>query len=738
MNRTEIKKEHEYLDKVLSLMEEQLAELADKLENKKQDVFEARQDMFKNTTSNIRDFDDVIELSMQNDIVNEKTDDYHMIAEQHKRLLELQITPYYGRVDFRDSNKYESFYIGKYSFFDKNFLQYYIYDWRAPISSLFYDYDIGEASFKTPGGIRRGDINLKRQYEISDGVIEYMNDTEAIAKDEIFAKVLSENTSKNLKVIIASIQKEQNKAIRYMESKVLLIFGPAGSGKTSVGLHRLAYILYHNRAEFSSKNVAVISNNNIFDSYISNIIPELGEEGINQFIFGKMIKPFIPNGYEEINYYEQVNFLMNAHPDDIRIKGIKIKASYDFLLHIEKFLQNIKLELHDLTYGKKIIATKEELENLFANDDGQKSFKEMISRLHYFIESRYKDYFLLRQKAIKKKIENSNQEFLESAQIEGIYKNLLHENIVKEKNKITQINGLDEISLYKIILEDYLKKNKLGNTILEQTLNSLNMKKLYHEDCIAVLCIKALLNKIKTDQSIKHVLIDEAQDYSLLQLFFIKSLFSFSHFTILADTNQALHPYISTNNEEDFIRIFKKDTKNLYLNQSYRSTGPINKLSFSLLEKADDIIYFNREGTTPTYIKTMNKAETILKIIKRYDANKTLIGILVKTKRQAENLYSALKDELDIQLIVEPSDIMQKNIIILPIMLAKGLEFDTVIADIYSDHQNSWYDRNIVYLMCTRALHNLYLLDTQEIPAILLENKLSIKIVDDIEFQYQK
>ncbi|MCK5129089.1 MAG: UvrD-helicase domain-containing protein [Clostridiales bacterium] len=732
MNHSEIAKEHEYLEEVFCLMKKQEADLTEKLSEKEKDIIVSRKEMFENTTSNIRDFDDVVELSMQNEIISEKTNDYGMIAESIKKLSELRISPYYGRVDFKDNtkNEYNSFYIGKYSFYDRDSLEYYIYDWRAPISSLFYDYDIGEASFETPKGLRCGEINLKRQYEIANGVIEYMNDTEAIAKDEVFAKVLSENTSKSLKVIISSIQKEQNIAIRYLKSKVLIIFGPAGSGKTSVGLHRLAYILYHNRKNISSKNVAVISNNDIFDSYISNIIPELGEDGINQFIFSKMIKPFIPKGYEEQNYYEQVNFLMNAHHQDIRIKGIEIKGSYDFLTFIEEFFQNMKLELYDLKFYKKTICNQKELENHFANDTDHISFKEKISRLHYFIETRYKDYFLLNKKRIKKKIENSSQDFLEPAQIESNYQSLMHENIVREKNAIIQRNNLDEISLYITILKKYLHENNLDDALLEQTLDNLHMKKLYHEDCIAVLCIKIMINKIDIDHTIKHVLIDEAQDYSLLQLFFIKNLFFHSNFTILGDTNQALHPFISTQNEEDFTKIFKDNMKKLYLNQSYRSTGPINKLSFGLLEKKNDIIYFNRSGKTPVFMKTKDLSGAVLKILKEYDSSKTLIGILVKTTQQAKSLFVELKDKIDVQLIIDPSDKMQKNIILLPVILAKGLEFDTVIADVNSNHQNSWDDKSILYLMSTRALHNLYLLSTNDLPEILSEHKSNIKIVE--------
>lgn len=732
MNKKEIKKEHKYLEKVLNLMSDQVTELKDKIDNKKADIIESKREMFESAPTSIRDFDDVIELSMQNDYIKEKTDDYQMLLDKLNRLLELQITPYYGRIDYKDINskQYKPFYIGKYSFCDSNLFDYYIYDWRAPISSLFYDYDIGEASFETPNGTRHGNINLKRQYEIASGVIEYMNDTKSIAKDEIFAKVLSENTSKKLKVIISSIQKEQNRAIRYMKSKHLLIFGPAGSGKTSVGLHRLAYILYHDRDKIASKNVAVISNNNIFDSYISNIIPELGEEGINQFIFSSLIKPYIPNGYDEIDYYEQVDYLMNATENDTRIKGIEIKGSYDFLEYIEESFRNMSLSLHDLTYDDEIICTKQELDDLFNNDLSKSSLRELISRINYYIQSQFEDYFLLNKKEIKLKIADKSDDFLSESQIDAIYQNNLNEGIKTSKKLIVESNSLEEISMYLMILENYILEKEYDIKILEQTKHNLKMKMLYHEDCIAVMCIKILLNKINVDSSIKHVLIDEAQDYSLLQLFFIRNLFANSDFTILADTNQAIHPFISTNKKQYFNNIFKDKAKQLCLNRSYRSSGPINKLSFDLLQESDDIEYFNRSGEKPSFLITDKIGDSILEIVQNNNSSKNLIGILVKTKEQAESLYLELKDKLDVQLISKPSDKLEKNIIILPIILAKGLEFDIVIADISND-KYEWYDKNILYLMCTRALHRLYILSSNDLPHMLKDSKPLLKMINE-------
>ena len=734
MKQIEIKKEHDYLKNVLKMIFEQSEELENKIYEKKSDIIKARQDMYENTARAISDFDDVVELSINNSVITEKTDDYHILFEQQRRLGELKITPYFGRVDFKDDKNetYNAFYIGKYSFYDKKALTYYIYDWRAPVSSLFYDYDVGEASFETPSGARKGNINLKRQYEISNGVIHYLNDTEALSKDEVFAKVLSGNTSKNLRVIIASIQKEQNKAIRYLKSRVLFVFGPAGSGKTSVGLHRLAYILYHNRAEISSKNIAVISNNSIFDSYISNIIPELGEDGINQFIFSVMIRPFIPKGYKEIDYYEQVNYLMNAHEKDTRLQGIKIKGSNEFLSFINDYFNDIKLVLSELTFKGEIVCEKEELTHLFSTSGQSKSYKELMSRLFHFIETAYKDYFRLKEKNIKKNIEKTSSNFLEPGQTHSIYQMLLHESIKNAKDEIVKNNNLYEISLYKQILEKYLSDKELNSDILKQTIENLDNKKLYHEDCVAVLCIKVFLNKIDAHSNIKHVLIDEAQDYSLLQLFFIKNLFSNSSFTVLADTNQAIHPFISTQEQESFSEIFKSDTKTLYLNKSYRSTGPINKLSFSLLDSSEDIMYFNRDGIMPSYIKTDDLKDTILEILKRHDSKTSLTGILTKTKQQAEIIYNGLKDNIDVQLIIDPSGQLQKNVIILPVVLAKGLEFDTVIADISTDKRGAWNEANILYLMSTRALHNLYLIGDSDLPEILYGVKSNIKIAAEM------
>lgn len=707
MDNNEINREHKYLEMVLNLLKKQAAVLSDKINELREDVIKIKKDMYENVTNIIRDFDDVIVLNDANRRLNEKEMSFEEAARQHKHKTELIHSPYYGRFDYKDNDDKDikTFYIGKYSLFDNKTFEYYVHDWRAPISSLFYEFDKGNVSFETPKGIRNGIIILKRQYKILDAVIEFMYDSDSIAQDEILGKTLSENTSKNLRIIISSIQKEQNTAIRYLKKDNLMIFGPAGSGKTSVGLHRLAYILYHERDKITSKNIAVISRNNVFNSYISTIIPELGEENINQFILRDLTIPYLPDGYRRKDYYEQANYLLTS-TNDLRIESIRVKSSYGFLEYIKAFINSIEPLFDDLKYNDDIICDKKTLESKFSIKNFY-SLSQLLSSLDYYVDNEYKDYFILNKDKIKQKAYDDNEEFITDGQQESIYQKQFNKSYNEAKMKIIRDNNLNEIYLYRKILEKYVKENDLNKDILNQNDKVFNNRVLFHEDFNAVLCIKMMLGKIDNHNNIKHVLIDEAQDYSPFQLYFIKNLYSDARFTILADTNQAIHPYVSIKNREIFENIFIKNTEQIYLSKSYRSTGEINRLSISLLSDIKDFDYFDRDGEMPKYIKTDDINKSIVKIL--LNKNEDLTGILVKTVQQAVKLYEELKSKIDVQLINSPSDELTKNIIILPIILAKGLEFDTVIIPSFSDF-NNLYEKNIAYLMCTRALHRLYII----------------------------
>ena len=613
-----------------------------------------------------------------------------------------------------------------------------MYDWRAPIASMYYDFDAGRASYETPNGICEGEISKKRQYKITDGKIEYMFDTKTTIRDELLGRVLAENTDKKLKVIISSIQKEQNAAIRSLNSRVLIISGPAGSGKTSVGLHRMAYLLYHDRKKLTSDQIVILSNNNIFNSYISNILPELGEEDATRNVFETLMKQYLPEGYVTYDYYEQVEFLLHANRDEVRAQGIRCKNTERFLDYMKEYFTTYQFEAADLMYRDKVVCEKEKVRKYFSKELGRDNYKVSIERLEDLIQMEYEEYFKRNKEEIKKTIREESEEYLFDSELENCLVKECYRSISEAKKKVLGENAKDEVALYERILHSYCMdgetdgttdhttgdKRESKNAVYEETKRNIENKILYYEDCLALLCIGTFTGRIQPFQMIRHVLIDEAQDYSLLALYFIHYLYKGSSFTIMADVNQAVVSGTTIHDISQFQSIFPEKTTVHALTKSYRSSGPINRLAYKLLGDKQDVSYMEREGEIPKLIETKDFIGTIEGIVHREKETKHSIGILVYEKRQAEELYEGLKQKLDLELIISAEDELRENIVIMPVIYAKGLEFDTVI--VAGDFKKDFYgviEKNLLYLMCTRALHRLYLLSSEEFPGSLSECK---------------
>jgi len=283
-------KEREHLEIILNIIKNQLNELTGEKSVLSMNARAEKERFWDECPHGIHDFDDVIQLNLQNNIIDTVEDLYAENEKKAARLEKMSLSPYFGRIDIMEegNSDVEKIYIGAGSLSDKNH-RLWICDWRAPICSIFYDCDLGTGSYEAQGKCYRVELLLKRQIKVSNGELIYFYDTDSSVRDDVLAKVLSENTSAKLKVIIASIQKEQNAVIRNANAKNLLIYGPAGSGKTSVGLHRLAYLLYHQRERLKTKSVVVLSGNAIFDSYIANILPDLGEDSVSRYIWEQLV-----------------------------------------------------------------------------------------------------------------------------------------------------------------------------------------------------------------------------------------------------------------------------------------------------------------------------------------------------------------------------------------------------------------------------------------------------------------
>lgn len=736
--------EEAYLDKVMKLLNQKKEEYSKRLTEGKQKVIEIRKEMYEETPRGISSWDDVYELNSMDAQERKFVHEYGIDYENWKELLAELDSPYFGRVDFKEDGEdcEELIYIGTYAIKDTKSFRYYVYDWRSPIASLYYDYTLGKAQYEAPMGTFCGEISKKRQYRITNGTMRYWFDTDTNIEDELLARTLSENTDGKLKVIVSSIQKEQNQVIRMPSKEILYVFGPAGSGKTSVGLHRLAYLLYHNRDKLAAKNIVIVANNEIFSSYISNILPNLGEEEPVMGVFYNYIKKYIPDEYETNDLYDMLETIMGTsqsndrEESEIRRQGIQLKSSEYLLANMKQYLASYHLEPIRLYYYEDEIADAAAMEYYIRTDFAENNIKVTIDQVNEYMERAVRKYFDTHQARIQELYYERTGEYVMEDKLEVFcYKERVR-TTEELKRLFLQTNHLDVMELYLSFLTFLVREQKLTEEIYAQTELSVKNKRLHYEDEIIILCLLESLGKIAPDLHILQVVIDEAQDYNIMQMYFLKNLYPKSHFTILADSNQAVEGGFSTRNMNSFDHVFHGNKVICRLTKSYRSTAQINCLANHLLQENEGMEYVERQGEKPQLICTNDYKKSIGEVIVKEQKENHSIGVLVYSSEQAARLYQELKDQFKIQLIADAQEELKEELVILPILYAKGLEFDCVIgAGDFTEDSIRWRNQNTLYLMCTRALHRLYLLSSVGVPKELQQFIDEIEIMEDVPLQ---
>ena len=659
VEREEFEREKNYLNKTVSLVRKKISKLGQELYDDDSKVLEFKKLIWDTHAemdpTEMRNM--MAESDLQVTIMQSK-------GNYLQRLFRVQNKPYFGSIRFKDNEGEEDIYIGITHIEDK--LNYYVHDWRSPICSMFYDFETGPAYYKAPAGIIKGEITRKRQYIIEDAELKNIFDNDLNISDSLLQKVLAEESSDKMKNIVNTIQEEQNKVIRNTEDKNLIVEGIAGSGKTSVALHRIAFLLYR-IPNLTSNNVVVFTPNKVFSEYISNVLPELGEENTYDMTFYDLLCQNI-NEYKDIENF--TDFISRYYKDNISdFNLIKYKQSDEIINDIDDYINNL--------------LTKVKFTNKLEYDD----FIEVdIDELNNMLTYKYKNFPLFeRIKEISKRIASNNYK--------GSIKNA--SSIEKKLKELLNIK-LD----LKVIFNDFYNSNYFKYKHKEK----VNDKYLYYEDACIFLYIKSLLVGFNTNHVIKQIVIDEAQDYNKLQYLIIKKTFKTSNYTILGDTNQTINPYYKYNSLEELTSIFDS-SKYITLTKTYRSTGKIIDYTNKILglshvtsirnDKASDIIFRNNV-TKNDFLTDINNLKNTSKSI----------AIITKNDKEAEDVYNLLKDNTDIVLIDGFSHI-KRDLVVVPSYIAKGLEFDSVI--IYTDIDNKYQekDKYLYYVACTRAQHNL-------------------------------
>lgn len=659
IEREEFERERNYLNKTISLIRKKISKLGQELFDDDSKVLEFKKLIWDTHTemdpNEMRSM--MAESDLQVSIMQSK-------GNYLQRLFRIQNKPYFGSIRFKEegSEEEDNIYIGITHVEDK--LDYYVHDWRSPICSMFYDYETGPASYKSPSGIIKGNIIKKRQYIIEDAELKHIFDNDLNISDSLLQEVLAEESSDKMKNIVNTIQEEQNKVIRNTEDKNLIVEGIAGSGKTSVALHRIAFLLYR-IPNLTSSNVVVFTPNKVFSEYISNVLPELGEDNTYDMTFYDLLCQNI-NEYKDIeNFTDFISRYYKGNVDNYDM--VKYKQSDEIIKDIDSYINNL---LSTIKFNNKL-----EYDNFIEIDT-----EELNNMLNY----KYNRFPLFeRIKEISKRIASNNYE--------GSTKNA--SSIEKKLKELLNIK-LDLKDIFNNFYQSEYSKYK----------DKVNDKYLYYEDACIFLYIKSLLVGFNTNHVIKEIVIDEAQDYNKLQYLIIKKTFKTSNYTILGDTNQTINPYYKYDSLEELTSIFES-SKYITLTKTYRSTGKIIDYTNKILglnhvtairnDKASDIIFRNNI-TKNDFLTDINNLKTISKSI----------AIITKNDKEAEKVYNMLKDDLDIMLI-DGFGHIKRDLVVVPSYVAKGLEFDSVI--IYTDEDNKYQekDKYLFYVACTRAQHNL-------------------------------
>lgn len=733
--------ESQYLEEIIDLLKYKLELETNNLAEQKIDLVAARKEMWENTTHSSTDFDKLSDLNQYLSALQAQTFTYTELAKRISKYEKMLDNPYFSRIDFTEDgyDDTEKIYIGLFNLMDEDTHEIKVYDWRAPISSVFYRCEPGPVEYTAPAGIIKGNVSLKRQYKITDGKMEYFFDSNINILDEMLMEALSKNMTSKMKTIVETIQKQQDLIIRDLENDLLVVQGVAGSGKSSVALHRIAFLLYQGlNLKLNANNIIVISPNSLFSKYISNVLPELGEDNINEFTFENIFLKLFENKLSIKTKSENFENIICAETEDKRdfLRSYnEFKGSRVFIKIIDRFIYYFEHNLipfKDVYFNGEIIENRQLLKAFLLNGKLNMPTAKKLKIIENRIMDKVHDKKIERRNKIENAVNAVNLHEFEAKAFTRVLAAKESSAFIENLHKFTEFDSYD---LYKMMFRDkkIFKSITKGlnlpvniDDIIDYTNKTISDPyNIPYADGIGLMYLKAKAEGCDLFSSIKQVIVDEAQDYYPMHYFILKNLFKDARFTVVGDVNQSVEKKSDISIYDDIISIFdfEKSSK-IFLNKSYRSSYEISKFSEKLLEEGTYTEYFKRNEEAPTSIHCKDLSDLDNKIIQDIEKYKSQdfnsVAIICKNRREASELYFRLAGKTKVKLVDYLDEQSLTGVIIVPVYLAKGLEFDAVM--VYGTDNKNYktdYDKKLLYIACTRALHRLSLYYTGNITRFL-------------------
>ncbi|SDB82254.1 DNA helicase-2 / ATP-dependent DNA helicase PcrA [Pelagirhabdus alkalitolerans] len=755
----EWEEEYKRMQQVGHLIDKKIKRFSQYMRAIKDRVIDIKKDFWDDVTVNLTELDDALEtqasLKQQAEFLSERERTHGQLAWQLSKLQKLQHKPYFGRIDFREdgTNEAEKIYIGTSSLMDENEEDFLIYDWRAPISSMYYDFPPGDAHYEAVDETIHGELTLKRQYVTKQGELTGMFDTGITIGDGLLQSVLGQSADTTMKSIVATIQREQNRIIRNETHRYLVVQGVAGSGKTSAAMQRVAYLLYRYRQQMKADQMILFSPNPLFNGYVSRVLPELGEDNIKQTTFYEYIEGQLGDRFVVESPFEQLELSLSRNHEDQteRMLGMRHKATKAFQEQVDRFIDQLHysgVEFRTIRFRGDVILSKNQLSQYFYKQLRDLPLQQRVEKLMRYILRHLKeiettlidqdwveDELQLLDKAdLQEAFSHLDQETIDhhheiDAETQYLKQKIVKRALLPLQEKVKRFNFINVKKTYEKLYDQPANSDEMTEEewqkIAKFSKQYLNENFLAWEDATPFLYFEKMLTGFNENREIKHVFIDEAQDYSPFQIRYLKRIYPSSYMTLLGDYNQSIYYHALL--EDSIMKEERDDHHRIQLMRSYRSTKEIVDFTRSLIPGGDQIEPFNRAGELPEVIEVDHDTIAeykLYQLIDRYEkANHQTIAVVTKNRKQADRVARLLRSTYETIHQIDPtSHSYEEGIHVIPAYLAKGIEFDAVIVYDASAHEYlNDLERHLLYTACTRAMHSLSLIAVGGVSPIIKE-----------------